>query len=223
MTLREALKTVDHQTVFRFIWEKDQHNACASDRPTLEKTTVSYTHVIEELLSKRKCNPYKYPWMVRMAKDLLDKHKYPEVVFLNTNYVAPAKGLKPWGGKRPPPGHYNCNSDKHNKYFAAGWVPWSKMIDTEIMHEGKFSLERMVAEILWEITFYGWTEKKVKNRVGDIKKSISKATREIKEGKCTTIPPKKKGGYKIVIPDSVVQQLKNIVGNTTDKNESPST
>lgn len=214
MTLREALKTVDRQKVFRLINEKDQHNAAACDRPPMEQTVASYTHVIDELLSKRKGKPYKMPWFVKWNKDPISKERYIEVVFLNPNYVAPAKGLKPWGGKRPPPGHYNCNADKHNEFFAAGWTPWSKIIDAEIMYKGNFTLERLVAEILWEITFYGWTEKRVKNHVGEIKNRIEEATKEIKEGKYIEIPPRKKGGYKIVIPNVVSKQLKDIIGET---------
>ena len=44
----------------------------------------------------------------------------------------------------------------------------------------------------------------------DIKKSIKKASKEIKEGKCIEIPPKKKGGFKVVIPDSVCENMKDI-------------
>lgn len=213
MTLREALKHVNLGKVYRLINQKDQRNAAACDRPTLGQTELSYVNVITELLSKKRAKSYKYPWYVKESRDPVDKKKFVEVLFLNPDYVAPVKGLKPWGGKNPPKGHYNCNLDKHNEFFGAGWTPWSKMIDTEIMHDTKFSLEKVVAEILWEITFYGWTEKTVKSRVDNIKGRIDEATKEIKEGKFVTLPPKKKGGYKIVIPDVVTKQLKAI----TDK------
>ncbi len=40
---------------------------------------------------------------------------------------------------------------------------------------------------------------------------LSEAEKEIKRGKCVTLPPAKKGGLKLVIPDSVSNQLMDIV------------
>lgn len=216
MTLREALKTVDRPKVFRFIWEKDQRNICVCDRPSMEQTVASYTKVIEELLSKRKTKLYKMPWFVKWTKDPVSKNKFVEVLFLNPDYEAPAKGLKPWGGKNPPKGYYNCNADKHNEFFAAGWTPWSKIVDAEIMFRGNFPLEKLVAEILWELTFYGWTEKKMKSRVKEIENRIKEADEDFKKGRYIEIPSKKTDGYKIVIPDTVVKQLKAITDNETE-------
>jgi hypothetical protein len=161
---------------------------------------------------KPKVRKYSMPILVKMSEDLFDKHLYPDVCFLNHRYVAPPKGYKPWGGnKNMPPKHYNCNLNKYNKIFAIGITPWSKIIDTPIINECGFSNEQLLAEILWEFTFYGWTEKKVETFVKGMHDKMVKIKKEIKAGKCTELPAKNKGGYKIIIPDSVTKQIIDIV------------
>jgi len=213
MTLRQALQTVDLNKVYKIINDKDQSYVAECDRTPIEVTVKSYSAVINELLGKPKVKAQKMPWVVREAVDFFDKKKYPDVCFLNKSYVAPKKGLKPWGGKRGekvPKGYYNANLSKHSKYFAAGMTPWSKVIDTPIVNEAGYSLEKIVAEILWEMTFYGWTEKKVENKCNEISGRINEAMKDIKEGKFVEIPPKQKSGYTVVIPDTVSKQIIDI-------------
>lgn len=210
MTLREALKTVDLDKVYRLINAKDQEYVAKCDRTPLSTTVNAYTHVVNELLSKPKVKAYKLPWLIQESVDPFDGHKYPDVCFLNPRYVAPKKGLKAWGGERGkkiPKGHYNINLEKHNRTFAAGFVPWSTVIDTPIVNEANFPLEKAIAELLWELTFYGWTESRVNKNLEKLEESIDEAKKEIKEGKCVELPPSKDGGYKIVIPDSVSKQI----------------
>lgn len=210
MTLREALLTVDLDTVYRLINKKDQRNYAACDRPELSTTIAAYTKVVKELLGKPRVRRYSMDLVVKESIDWFDKKPYPDVCFLNRRYVAPKKGLKPWGckrGQKPPRGHYDVNANKHNQYFAAGMTPWSKIIDTPVVNEAGYKMEKVVAEILWELTFYGWTEDKVDASMKVIKGKLEKAMKEIKQGKSIELPPSEKGGYKIVIPDSVSQQF----------------
>ena len=211
----------DLDKVFVLINKKDSRNAAACDRPSMAETVNSYTHVVEELLAKPCTRPYKLTWLVQESVDPIDKIKYADVCFLNPKYVAPKKGLKPWGctkrGQVPPKGHYNCNADEHSRTFAAGWTPWSKIIDTPIINDAKFSTEKVAAEILWEMTFYGWTEETVKSGVKVIEGKLKEAVKEIKEGKCITLPSKKKGGMKVVIPDSVSQQIIDLTNKYSKK------
>jgi hypothetical protein len=207
MTLREVLQNAIPNKIYRYIHKKDSKYAAKCDRPTFKQVEQSYMHVIKELLSKPKAKPYKLPWLVQISHDPFDNKSYVDVCFSNPDYVEPPKGAKPWGcnSKKdiPPKGHYNCNDDKYNKTFAAGWVPWSKVIDTPIINETELPLETMVAEILWEMTFYGWSEEKTEVHVKEIKGKIKESLAEIKEGKCVELPPAKKGGMKVVIPDNV--------------------
>lgn len=223
MTLREALKFVNLNEVYRLIYEKDQQNFAECDRPTLQQTVNSYTRVVAELLDKPRTKAYKMPWYVEERMDPIDKRKYVDVCFLNPKYVEPPKGLKPYGGgrgRKVPEGCYNVNAHKYNKTFAAGWTPWSEIVDTPVINSTNYSMERAIAELLWELTFYGWTEEKQKQRVKEIEGRIEEAEKEIKEGKYIELPPKKKGGFKIVIPDTVSGQIVDIANKQARKNKS---
>jgi hypothetical protein len=210
MTLRELLSSAHLQTVYFLINKKDGGMEPKKLAPTMEQTTTSYQRVITELLGKRKTKKYSMPILVKLSEDWFDKHKYPDVCFLNPTYVAPRKGLKPWGGK-PPKGHYNCNLKKHSQTYAMGFTPWSKIIDTPVINEGGFSNEQLLAEILWELTFYGWTEAKSNAKTKALTKTFIKAKKEIAKGKYTELKPTKKGGFKVIIPNSVNKQIADLL------------
>jgi len=225
MTLRQALMSVDLDEVYRLINKKDSEIEPKSKAPTLQQTVDAYTSVVKELLEKPRTRKYSMSILVHEAEDWFDKHKYADVCFLNPRYVAPPKGAKPWGGNKfPKKGkYYNCNLNKHNKTFAMGFTSWSKIIDTPIINDAKYSMEKVVAEILWELTFYGWTEKKCDDHAEEIKGKLKEAMKEIKEGKCIELPPKKKGGYKIVIPDCVSKQIVDIANQLNTPIKPPQT
>lgn len=220
MTLREALQQANLDEVYRLINEKDQSYIAECDRPTLETTCNAYSKVVKELLSKPSAPPYNLQWLVRESKDWYDGHTYIDVCFLNPNYEAPAEGLKPWGGdgKTPiPEGCYDCNADKHNETFAAGFAAWSEVIDTPIINQVDCSLEKALAELLWELTFYGWTEAKQAEFKADLEDRLVQAKEEIERGECIEIPPSKEGGYKIVIPDCVSKDIIDAANREADK------
>ena len=214
MTLRNALLSAELDKVYLLINERDND----SSMPTREKIPLTYTEsayskVVAELLGKRRVKKYHMNWFIEEIPDIFDGIKYAHVCFLNTKYVAPKTGLKPWGGstgKKMPRGYYNCNANKHNKHFGCGFTPWSKLIDTPIINAAGFSMERVVAEILWELTFYGWTESKMKRKVKEICGRIEESRSEIKSGKFVELPATKEGGFKVIIPDSVCGQLIDI-------------
>lgn len=216
MTLRQLLSSAHLPAVFSFINKKDGGMEPKKNAPTLEQTGHAYKLVIAELLSKPRTSRYSMSILVKLSEDWFDKHKYPDVCFLNPDYVAPRKGLKPWGGKNPPKGHYNCNLKKHSQTYAMGFTSWSKIIDTPVINEGGFSNDQLVAEILWELTFYGWTEKKSNAKVKALTKTLVKAKKEVDEGKCITLNPKKKGGFKVVIPNSVNKQIADLFSKYKD-------
>ena len=221
MTLREALQSANLDEVYRLINEKDQGYIAECDRPTLEQTCKAYSGVVAELLSKPSTVPYDMPWIVREATDWFDGHKYPEVCFFNPNYVKPPEGLKPWGGdggKTPiPEGCYDCNDNKHNEFFACGFAKWSEVIDTPIINDLGCSTEKLLAEMLWEITFYGWTEEKQGEFVAELEERLVQAKEEIQRGECMEIPPSKDGDFKIIIPDCVSTDIVNAANREAEK------
>jgi len=215
MTLRETLMAVDLEKVYKLINKKDKYH---KPSPTLEQTTEAYQPVVKELLHKPRTKAHALTWLVEEYQNPGEKIKYIGVCFLNTKYVEPPKGAKPWGGKNPPKGHYNCNLNKYNRTFAVGFTPWSKVIDTPVaITAPKCSLEQAVAEILWEMTFYGWSEERVNSQVDHINGKIKQAKKEIKEGKCITIPPKTKDGFTVVIPESISNTIVDLINKLRKK------
>jgi hypothetical protein len=222
MKLRELLMATDLDNVFKFINERDNQNIAPCDRPSMEKTVEGYSHVVKELMGKPKTRPYSMPILVQDSVDFLDKTPFVDVCLLNPKYVAPRKGLHPWGckrGEKPPKGHYDINGNKHNRTFALMGVAWSKLIDTPVIIESTCSLDKALATILWELTFDGWTEKQVNENMEVLKGKLLEAERDIKKGNCIELQPKKKGQYKVVIPDCVSKQIVDIVNKYSKKKD----
>ena len=169
--------------------------------------------MVKELLAKPKVKAYSMLILVENRQDQVTRENYINVCLLNPRYTLPPKGAKPWNGGRGikiPKGKYNCNLTKYNKYFAFIGIRWSQLIDTPVKNEAGCSHEKCLANILWELTFDGWTEEKAVEKSESIEQCIEEADKEIKEGKCVTLPLEKKGDWKIVIPDCVSQQLIDI-------------
>lgn len=199
--------------MFDYLYKRDKE-AIRSD-VTREWVEGSYTSVVFELLNKPMTTPYDKPIFVSMAKDDFDPEvapvEYVDVSLLNPNYVPPAEGLEPWGcrkGEQPPTGYYDANDEKHIHYYAFGFCKWSEVIDTPVLDETGLPEHEVLAEILWEMTFYGWTEKDNNNTFDDIKERCARAMKDIEEGKFIELPKTTEKGYDVRIPDSVLDQLK---------------
>lgn len=226
MTLRELIMMADLDSVYAIIHKKDSSNAAECDRPTLEQVVNNYGRVVKELLGKPKVKAYPMPFVVQNAVDPFDKTPYIDMYLRNRRYVEPPKGKEPWGnvhGKKLPKGKYNCNLSKYNMRYSIMGIRWSKLIDTSIENNAGCSNEQMLANILWELTFDGWTEERAAKNMAIIEERIKESAKEIKSGKCITLPPNKKGGMKVVIPDSVNKQIMDIINKPISKRKSPST
>lgn len=212
MTFRELLKTADLDKTYQHINDKD--NGFEWQAPILlNKTSLAYSKVVKKLLNKKRTKPYKYKILVEEAEDWFDKHKYIDVSLLNPRYVEPPAGLKPWGGgpgQKIPEGHYNCNAVKHNRRFAFGLVKWSEIIDTPVINKTDRSNEQILGEILWELTFYGWTEEKVKKTWDVIDQRVKEAKEDIKQGRYTEILPEKEGDKKLIVTETFKKGIEEI-------------
>lgn len=177
MKLHELINSVDKNVVFQHIADKDKQE--------LEIVKKAYTNVIEDLLAKTpKESPY--PIFVETAKDDFDKSDYIHVCYINNNYIDPL-GLIPYGAeidKIVPEGHYNANDEKYSKYLGFGFSPWDEVAGTEVTFNENFSPEILVAEILWELTFYGFKESESQA----FAEKLSRDVEDIKSGKVKTVP-----------------------------------
>jgi hypothetical protein len=218
MKLRQLLMLMDMENVYKIIHDREVEIR-SSNIPTLEIIRKNYSPVVKELLDKPKVKSYPMPLAVARAVDILDPQiKYVEVYLLNPKYQEPQAGLQPYGGRKNskiPDGYYNINLSKYNKKYSLMGTPWSKIIDTEVkIQDNDISSEEAVANILWELTFDGWTEKQVKKSTDKLKKHLEKrlkqVKKEIKSGQAITVEAKTKGAKNVVIPNSVLKDLKKI-------------
>ncbi len=220
MTLREALMSADLNEVYAIINKRDAANAVGEEAPTVEQTEANYSRVVKELMGKPHVKAYSMPFLVTNQVDPFDKTPFVDVCLRNRRYVEPPKGAKPWGGVRGkaiPKGHYNINLSKYSQRYSIMGIRWSKLIDTPIENKTNCSIEEVVAYILWELTFDGWTEAAAVEKTKAITERLKESLKEIKSGKCVTLPPSKEGGMSVVIPDSVNQQIMDIINKK--KNE----
>jgi hypothetical protein len=183
VTLRELLQSANRDEVFQYLHAKDLKFAhVESEKSTLEQVSRAYGHVMDELLSKLAAPSYDMPTLVRKSNAPLaadDGEDFVEVLHRNLNYVAPPAGFKAWGGKDAPEGHYDCNDDKHNEVFSFGFTPWSAVIDTAVENESGLSNDHALAEILWELTFFGWTEASRQQKVDELSKDLSERIEDL--------------------------------------------
>ena len=154
---------------------------------TREQIVKTYSSVIKELKRIKPQKPFRYEIVVQKAKDHFDKKPYVDVYMLNPDYVKPDENLKPWGGENAPEGYYNCNDEKYNERFAFGYTSWKEVIDTKINVRtpitSHFDWPRILAEILSELTFYGFTEKICKKNIKKLKLRLCETIKTVDEFK----------------------------------------
>jgi hypothetical protein len=92
------------------------------------------------------------------------------------------------GGENAPEGHYNCNDDKYSEVFSYSFTPWSLIIDTPIDNQSGLSDNHALAEILWELTFFGWTEESRQKKADELGNELQDRMREIDSGEITEGP-----------------------------------
>jgi len=76
-------------------------------------------------------------------------------------------------------------TDIHQSY-ALEYTPWSEWLGYEVAQNvlKKMSKEEIVAHCLWEMTFMGFTQNKIRRKLN----SLKKRARDVKDGKVKTIP-----------------------------------
>jgi len=79
-----------------------------------------------------------------------------------------------------------CVEDDIEQLYALEYTPWSKWLGYEVSQKllKKMSKDDIVAHCLWEMTFAGFTQEKIRRKISALKKQVQ----DIKEGKVKTIP-----------------------------------
>lgn len=79
-----------------------------------------------------------------------------------------------------------CLEKDIQQLYALQYTPWSKWLGYEVAQSvlKKFSKEEIVAHCLWEMTFAGFTQGKIRRKINALKKQI----KDVEEGRVKTIP-----------------------------------
>jgi hypothetical protein len=67
--------------------------------------------------------------------------------------------------------------DKQDEHYALDFMDWGEIIDCEVVAPKKFNQTTIVAHVLWEITFWGYSREKITEE----RKGLNKAVKEVKE------------------------------------------
>ena len=79
-----------------------------------------------------------------------------------------------------------CTVKGIRQSYALEYTPWSKWLGYEVDKKvlKKMLKEEIVAHCLWEMTFMGFTQNKIRSRLSVLRRRVN----DIKEGKVKTIP-----------------------------------
>lgn len=79
-----------------------------------------------------------------------------------------------------------CLKNNIQQSYALEYTPWSKWLGYEVAKNvlKKMAKEEIIAQCLWEMTFMGFTQNKIRRKLN----SLKKRAKDIKDGKVKTIP-----------------------------------
>lgn len=80
------------------------------------------------------------------------------------------KDLKIYIGERDGNIHVGLYEEEEDEVYAIDLTPWNEIIDMEIHKDIEINNTEALAHILWEITFYGFTNNAVKKRLHEMHK-----------------------------------------------------
>ena len=95
-----------------------------------------------------------------------------------------------------------CTEKGIKQSYGIEYTPWSKWLGCEVDRKvlRKMPREEIAAHCLWEMTFAGFTQDKIRRQINMLKKRA----KDVKEGKVKTIPF-----------EEVMKRLKEKIGNGT--------
>lgn len=171
-TIKKLIDASDLEKVYNLLLEKNTNSYSKDGSVTIGEIRALYGAACVNLLIKPNNEPSK-----DFAIYVIDSQSGDNVSLLNLNYEKPEDGLKQWGcidGSELPEGYYDINSIKHSEFLGLGNTPWTVLSNMNIVIDEtcKFSSEEVLANILWEITLYGFDEKAVMDFFEDLNKSI---------------------------------------------------
>lgn len=225
LTYKQLLQKCDRELLNKFLLsrtledmrlkysDKNEEELLAKAQSTV---TNGYGHVIDKMLTKEGTYP-KYAIIL----DLVPEEKW---FFADQEETTPAYITVNYYNSRTEPlpkdsAIYEFEKEedviKYNKFLGFGLCKWADYVDCDVVitpdavaHLRTVNiLEKMAVEILWEQTFYGFSEENVTNFVNELSAQVE----GIKSGKVKTklLRKKKKGEkYDIRIADNLLAPCK---------------
>lgn len=65
--------------------------------------------------------------------------------------------------------------DKQDEHYSLDFMDWGEIIDCEVVAPQKFNQTTIVAHILWEITFWGFSREKITKERKELNKAVQEA------------------------------------------------
>ena len=98
-----------------------------------------------------------------------------------------------------------CTQEGIKQSYAIEYTPWSEWLGCEVDRKvlKKMPKEEIVAHCLWEMTFMGFTQNRIRRKLYVLKKRV-KRVKDVKEGRVKTIPF-----------EEVMKRLKDKIGKGT--------
>ena len=156
MTLRDLLRKTSYHAIFNCL-HKEYYYKDPDDEVT--EVSLAYRRVINKLLSYDMSPAPEYQILIRAPEgESSEKTAFFIDVCLQTS--------------------------EDEETYAMDLVPWVELVDSEIHNEAKLNHDCAAAHILWEITFYGFTE----DCVDKEKKEMQELIKRIESGEEKLIP-----------------------------------
>lgn len=239
-TLKDLLKEANKDSVLYKCLEIqfESYAKSPSDEEKL-KAYSAYERVYNKLISFGEWTWFrkKYKLFFHYTDDILlsgcgDSEKYIDICLLNLNFEPFDESLKPWGGKSDdkndaPDGYFNINYKNHSKYYSMSFMPWRIIVNLEVeiddsICEHGISMDTLLAEALYELTFEGFTESSYLETKNEIKRRIDneseeefldaddviKDIKDYMEDRSPTEQINKNGSFKIKISKTAVEDIK---------------
>jgi len=195
--LKYQLQNCNLPQVFYNLRDKHKETDSNPEDVKINDIVFTYMKMIYELIDKIDIadpeNQYTlYVDLVESKDDMFSDEDYIDVKIKNDKFVEHYPTDKEaWGGKSDdkndcPDGHYNVNWDGYQEFFAISGTEREKYLlnDIIVTKEAENHIldqpyiynsdldDYIVAEILWELSFYGIMEDKCKNLWDEIKEEV---------------------------------------------------
>jgi hypothetical protein len=141
---RDALQSCNIANVVNILFQKNTAENVGFERDGVPFEAhdyhwwdKKYHGVVNDLLNRLVFEFDKFPFVIRK----IDSHV--EVLLKNTDFN---------------PNEKNVSSYYSIDYFGLGYSPWEEYVNAKIINEAGLDIDTLVAEILWELTYFSFNE-----------------------------------------------------------------